>query len=81
MIPVRTVFSVAPSLLSMSAMNKQQDAETHGERIDVTEVVVDDGGLDWDDRAPLFETDDDIFDHDVIEDRELDYEPEGTFLD
>jgi hypothetical protein len=33
------------------------------------------------DRTPLFETDDDVFEDHVLEESEFDYEPEGSFLD
>jgi hypothetical protein len=57
--------------------DKQQDADLEKgyETIEDTQVSLEE------DRVPLFETDDDVFDEHVYQESEFDYEPEGSFLD
>lgn len=58
-------------------MDKEQDADLEKGYETVEDVLY----LDDDERTPLFETDDeDLFDEHAYGD-ELDYEPEGAFLD
>lgn len=57
--------------------DKQQDADLEKgyETIEDTRVFFEE------DRTPLFESDDDVFEDHVSEESEFDYEPEGSFLD
>jgi hypothetical protein len=58
-------------------MDKYEDADLEKDRETVDDVLY----FDDDERTPLFDTDDeDLFDEHVYGD-ELDYEPEGAFLD
>jgi len=58
-------------------MDKYEDADLEKDRETVEDVLY----FDDDERTPLFDTDDeDLFDEHVYGD-ELDYEPEGAFLD
>ena len=64
-------------MLQVPVMDKEQDADLEKGYETVEDVLY----LDDDERTPLFETDDeDLFDEHVYGD-ELDYEPEGAFLD
>jgi hypothetical protein len=56
----------------MQDMDKHQDADL--EKRELVDVYFED------DRAPLFETDDEFEEHGT-EENEFDYEPEGAFLD
>jgi hypothetical protein len=58
----------------MDPMDKQQDADLEKDR-ETVDVFFEE------DRAPLFETDDDVFEEHVIEESEFDHEPDGAFLD
>ena len=62
---------------AVQGMDKEQDADLEKGRELVEDVLY----FDEEERAPLFDTDDeDLFDEHVYGD-ELDYEPEGAFLD
>lgn len=57
--------------------DKQEDADLEKgyETVEDTQLFFEE------DRTPLFETDDDVFEDRVHEESEFEYEPEGSFLD
>lgn len=69
---------MAPDLLPMSSMDKQQDADLEKGRENTDDVH----RYFEEDRVQYFEDDgDDIFEEHIGSEHELDYEPEGAFLD